>query len=206
MGQNIPAPTISIIVPTNGQREESLKRCLKSIEKHTKVSYEVFIERGGDCVSWAINNGLRKAKGKYLTIPNIADDIEVTDGWDTEMIKFLDSGYGAGVHHVKNADGSFESFGGFVNPERMNMDANVSPDYGGYMMVKREVFEKVGYMDEDFKPIYCEDADYGLRIWEAGYKIGVCPTSIIIHHHAMEGRKHGGNNMELLKEKHRDWF
>jgi GT2 family glycosyltransferase len=198
-------PTFTIIVPTNGQREDSLQRCIESIKKHTKVSYELFIERGGDCVSWAINNGLRKSRGKYITIPNIADDIEVTEGWDTEMVKFLesDTSLGAGVHAVYHPDGSLESYGGFVYPEALNYDPNGSPDYGGYMVVKREVFEKVGLMDENFKPIYCEDADYGLRIWEAGYKIGVCPESKLIHHHAQGGRKKVNQaNKDYLLEKH----
>jgi len=200
-------PTLSIIIPTNGQREDSLKRCLESIKKHTKVSYEVFVERGGDCVSWAINNGLRKAKGDFITIPNIADDIEVTKGWDTQMIDYLKSRkkVGAGVHTVYNEDGSLESYGGFVSPERLNLDPYDMPDYGGYMLVKREVFEKVGLMDEKFKPIYCEDADYGLRIWEAGYKIGVCETSKLIHHHAIEGRREGrAENREYLLKKHKN--
>jgi GT2 family glycosyltransferase len=199
-------PTLTIIVPTNGSREDQLKVCIKSIKKHTKLPYELFIERGGDCVSWAINNGLRKAKGEYITIPNIADDIEVTEGWDTEMVDYLRARkkIGAGVHAVYNADGSLESYGGFVSPERLNLDPYDYPDYGGYMLVKREVFEKVGFMDENFKPIYSEDADYGLRIWEAGYKIGVCPESKLIHHHAREGRKQGKQeNRDYLLAKHK---
>lgn len=198
-------PLTSIIIPTLRKRPDSLKRLLDSIEKYTN-NYEILYAEGGDCYSASMNNALRKAKGDYLTIPGIADDIEVTKGWLTNMINFMScrKKIGAGVFKVSKPNGNIECYGGFIQPERYNLDPFEMPDYGGYMLVKRECFDKVGLMDEQFKPIYCEDADYGLRVWESGYRIAVCLDSEIIHHHEEEGRVYKSGNKEYLLEKHKD--
>jgi GT2 family glycosyltransferase len=50
---------------------------------------------------------------------------------------------------------------------------------GAGSMMPREVFEKVGRLDEQF--FYHVDADYCKRITEAGYKCYYLPTASIIH-------------------------
>jgi glycosyltransferase involved in cell wall biosynthesis len=189
------APLISIIVPTLRQRPDSLKRTLDSISKYTPIPYEIILAEGGDCYSASMNIALKKAKGKFVTIPGIADDIEVQEGWVDDLK--------TGVFQVFNPDGTLESYGGFVNPEVFNTDSETEPDYGGYGIVSREVFEAVGLMDENFKPIYCEDADYGLRIHEAGFNLPVL-SGKITHYHEESGRVLGcGNNKEYLWKKHK---
>lgn len=54
---------------------------------------------------------------------------------------------------------------------------------GCSMMVKREVFEKVGLLDEKFFA-YLEDLDFCLRAKQAGYKLIYVPRSIIWHKNA----------------------
>ncbi len=151
------SPFTSIIVPTRRQRPESLRRLLDSIDKYTR-DYEVLFAEGGDCYSASMNNALRKAKGDYLTIPGIADDIEVTQGWLSNMLEFMQKNpeVGMGAFKVSHPFGGVESYGGFITPaERFNTDPNGEPQYCGYGLVTRECFEKVGLMDENFKPIYC---------------------------------------------------
>ncbi len=199
-------PLTSIVIPTLRKRPNSLQRLLKSIEKYTN-NYELLFAEGGDCYSASMNNALKKAKGEYLTIPGIADDIEVTRGWLDRMIGFMKKNprVGMGAFKVSHPFGGVESYGGYITPvERFNTDPNGEPQYCGYGLVNRACFEKVGLMDENFKPIYCEDVDYGLRIWEAGYKVKVCPSANIIHHHEQEGREmNTGKNKEYLWKKHK---
>lgn len=51
---------------------------------------------------------------------------------------------------------------------------------GCSMLIKREVIERVGKMDEEFF-LYEEDADYCLRIADAGYTLIYCPKAVIFH-------------------------
>lgn len=51
---------------------------------------------------------------------------------------------------------------------------------GCALLVKREVVEKVGVLEDDYF-LYYEDADYSLRIRNAGYKTMYAPKSKIYH-------------------------
>ncbi len=62
---------------------------------------------------------------------------------------------------------------------------------GCAMLVKKEVFRKIGLLDEDFF-LYWEDADFSFRAKKAGFKLGVAMSSWIDHYE----RKKNGSNMK----------
>ncbi len=51
---------------------------------------------------------------------------------------------------------------------------------GAAIMVRREVFEQIGFLDEAFY-LYYEEADWCLRARQGGYKILAVPSAIIWH-------------------------
>ena len=51
---------------------------------------------------------------------------------------------------------------------------------GCAMFVRREVFERVGFLDDRFF-IYCEELDWCLRTRRAGWRLEVVPESVIWH-------------------------
>ena len=65
---------------------------------------------------------------------------------------------------------------------------------GSFMMIKRGIIEKVGYLDEDFF-MYCEDIDYCHRINKEGGKIYYVPASQIIHYKGESTKK---NNLDYV--------
>lgn len=70
------------------------------------------------------------------------------------------------------------------------------------MMVKREIIEEVGLLDEDFF-MYWEDADWCYRIKAAGWKIYYVPGAQIIH---LEGASSNGKDNKLIIEFHKSVF
>lgn len=52
---------------------------------------------------------------------------------------------------------------------------------GFALLIKRKVFDEVGFLDERFTPGNYEDNDYGMRVLQAGYKNILCKNSFIIH-------------------------
>ena len=72
------------------------------------------------------------------------------------------------------------------NPERPQ---EVDQPAGAFLMVRREVLETVGLLDEDFTPIWFEDVDLCLRIHLAGYRIRYVPTAVAQHEggHSLHG-------------------
>ncbi|MGQ9841835.1 MAG: glycosyltransferase family 2 protein [Anaerolineae bacterium] len=51
---------------------------------------------------------------------------------------------------------------------------------GAAMLIRREVFERVGLMDEDFF-LYFEEVDWCLKVRQAGYRILAVPASLVWH-------------------------
>ncbi|MCR5439580.1 MAG: glycosyltransferase family 2 protein [Selenomonas sp.] len=52
---------------------------------------------------------------------------------------------------------------------------------GFCLLFKREVYQKIGGLDERFSPGNFEDDDYSLRIWQAGYELLLCRDTFIHH-------------------------
>ena len=51
------------------------------------------------------------------------------------------------------------------------------------VMMRRETFEKVGFLDEGFSPAFFEDDDYSFRTLYAGFHNGYVNTTFILHNH-----------------------
>ena len=76
----------------------------------------------------------------------------------------------------------------------------------GYcILIKRDVFNKVGYLDETYTPGYIEDNDYSLRILKEGYKLYLCHDCYIYHHLGVEFRKDLTKLYQIL-DKNRNYF
>jgi GT2 family glycosyltransferase len=59
---------------------------------------------------------------------------------------------------------------------------------GCCMLVKREVFERVGLFDEAYFS-YGEDAEFSLRVKKAGYKLVYAPEAVIYHKVDLQAKK-----------------
>ena len=79
---------------------------------------------------------------------------------------------------------------------------------GSFMMMKREVYEKVGGFDEQFF-MYGEDLDFCYRIQKNGYKVYYYPGTQIIHYKGESTKRSGLDEtkyfydaMHLFVKKH----
>ncbi|MDO8487440.1 MAG: glycosyltransferase family 2 protein [Candidatus Curtissbacteria bacterium] len=64
---------------------------------------------------------------------------------------------------------------------------------GACMLIKKEVFEKIGLLDEKYF-LYLEDMDFCVRVKKAGFKIKFCPGAILWHKNAVSA---GGSGSKL---------
>lgn len=69
---------------------------------------------------------------------------------------------------------------------------------GCCMLIKRQVFEKIGFFDERFF-LYFEDADFCTRARMAGLKVAVEQKSVIIHNLIEGVKKPLSSQVELIK-------
>ena len=192
---------VSIII-VNWNEKEMLRKCLESIKSNTiYYPYEIIVVDNNSNdgsqemikmyfpwvklienkenlgFSRANNIGIKTSKGEYVLLLN--NDTEVKKGWLMNLIEFAENNKKFGVVGPKllYQDGSVQQLKGYP-------DTSKEVDFvtGAAFLIKREVINKVGLLDEGFSPIYYEDKDYCMRVLKAGYKIGYTSSSVIVHH------------------------
>jgi GT2 family glycosyltransferase len=122
----------------------------------------------------AVNQGLKASQAPYVCILN--NDIVVTEGWLERMVEFAECHPEAGLLNPdQNHDPGkpmpldLEAFARSRVQDRgkwMELDHCT----GGCLLVKREVIQKVGVLDEAYGAGYFEDNDYSRRAQQAGYR------------------------------------
>lgn len=153
----------------------------------------IVVLNAGNNLGWmgGINGGLEWAlahdPAKYICFIN--DDVQIMEhdyGWLPKMIAAFDKpGVGA-VGPTSNAIMGYQSFNHIGLPPYLETAALS----GMCMLVKREVIEKIGNLDESLPG--GDDLDYSIRIRNAGYRLGICRRTFLYHHYAATGKRvHG---------------
>jgi GT2 family glycosyltransferase len=143
------------------------------------------------------NKGAKAAKGDYFLFFN--NDAQITENAIELMASTLDNDPAIGIvgpkvlypaGHLQEAgcklfpDGS----SGFIgldddpNLERYNYSKEVDYVSGCSLMIRKEVFEKVGGFSLEFEPGYCEDVDLCMKTRNEGYKIWYNHQATIYHY------------------------
>ena len=82
----------------------------------------------------------------------------------------------------------------YLDPDSISEVEAIS---GSFMMVRREVIEQVGFLDEAFF-MYGEDLDWCYRIHQAGWKIIYLPTTQIIHYKGRSAKEAPFDNLRIF--------
>jgi N-acetylglucosaminyl-diphospho-decaprenol L-rhamnosyltransferase len=154
------------------------------------------------------NIGIERAHGRHILLLN--PDTEVVGDALSQLVAYLDLNLDVGVVSgmLKNPDGSIQSsrrrFPNFKTAvfestwfeplaprsvlqdyyaEDLPLDKPVDVDWltGASLMVRHEVIDQVGLMDEGYF-MYSEELDWCRRIKDAGWRIVFIPTAVIIHY------------------------
>ncbi|MHC1682476.1 MAG: glycosyltransferase [Clostridiaceae bacterium] len=140
------------------------------------------------------NQGIEIAKGDSILLLN--NDTVVTANWLENLTTCLYSSKEIGaVGPVTNSSAYFQAIETKYNSiEEMQLFARefnkINKDkyeerlklIGFCMLIKKEVIDKVGFLDEIFTPGNYEDDDYSIRIKKAGYKLILCKNTFIHHY------------------------
>ena len=170
----------------------------------------------------AINNlAVRHCGGKILCFLN--NDIEViNENWLTEMtshaVRAEIGAVGALLYFPDNtiqhagvivgmsgcADHWYSGVGRYAPtfPERLRHVQSVSAVTGACMVLRREIFEKVGGFNEDQLPVAFNDIDLCLKLKENGYRNLFTPHAELYHHEsATRGRDDSPEKVSRLSKE-----
>lgn len=109
---------------------------------------------------------------------------------------------------LQHAGGVVDAFGprhhGYLaKPEEFSERRDVDFVTFACALIKREVLERIGYMDEGYAPIYYEDADFCLRARAAGFRIVYEPAATLLHKESVSMNKQPPRPKLLLQERNR---
>lgn len=140
-----------------------------------------------------VNKGVKKATKKYFFLMN--SDVVLRDDSFKKAIdhfkknkKLFAVGFaqiekdgkivGANTCYFKN---------GFINNSHKKIsDKKIEKIFwaeGGASIFRRDLFIKLGSLDELFNPFYWEDIDLSYRAWKSGYQVIFDPNILVEHHH-----------------------
>jgi GT2 family glycosyltransferase len=146
--------------------------------------------------SGGCNVGLRMAMGDVLVLLN--QDTRVQSNWLTTLVKVLQrSEMGVAGCKILYPDGqTIQHAGGWIEwplglahhygqGERDvgQWDNSCQVEYvtGAALAFRRDILERVGFLDEAFWPGYFEDVDFCLRVRDAGAEVWYISDAVVIH-------------------------
>ena len=215
-----------IVVIENNSTEDSIFDYYKKIEEKNNIKVLYYPEKQFN-YSKIINYGVKNTDGEYIVQLNNDTEL-ITSDWLEKMIGMNqreDVGavgvklyypdetiqhagtiigvYGVAGHVFK---GLYKNTHGYF--ARDSHIQNLSAVTAACMMAKRSVYEKVGYMDEDFAVAF-NDIDFCLKIIEAGYLIIYNPFVELKHYESKsrgaedtpEKQKRFQNEIDLFYKK-----
>ncbi len=139
-----------------------------------------------------VNLGIKKALAKKAEMVLLINpDIKISQTQIKKLSEF-DGDIIAPVLTFKRGGKKIYDFGGKVNwligrtTHWENTSGLVDYVSGACMLIRREVFEKIGFFDEKYF-MYFEDADFCLRATNAGFTVSVA-KNISVEHQIKEQR------------------
>lgn len=193
-------PLVSIVIPTLN-RYEYLKDVFKDLEKQNYKNFEVIVVDQTDNFKdefykgwnfdlkywyqeekalWkARNEAIKIAKGDYILLYD--DDSLVEENWIEEHLKCLDyfrADLSSGVSISVVGDEVPKHYSYFRWSDQLDT---------GNVLLKKSIFNEIGYFDRQFEKQRMGDGEFGLRAYLIGYKNISNPKAKRIHLKVSEG-------------------
>jgi len=163
-----------------------------------------------------VNQGIQTAAGEYVLLLN--NDTAVSPGWLGNMIRCLESDESIGIvgplsNYVKAPQLVKVDYTNMEEVLRFSTEFNKTSDpskwfeldmaVGFCMLIRRQVINEVGLLDERFGIGFFEDDDYCRRAKEKGYKI-MCAGDTFVHHFG--SASFIGNKIDNKSLAKRNWL
>lgn len=142
------------------------------------------------------NAGAAEARGEFLVFLN--NDTQVTPGWMDALLRCFTERAQCGIAGSRLiypdgrlqeagalvfADGGGWNVGRFESRNETAYRYRRQTDYvsGAALMIRREVFQRIGGFDARFSPAYFEDVDLAFAVRRLGLQVWYEPASTVVH-------------------------
>jgi GT2 family glycosyltransferase len=191
----------TVVVNYRSERK-LLEQCLQSVQSNKVIVIDNSQDNRGfaKAVNWGIKEAIRQgAEAVFLLNP----DARIIQGNLSDLLKEKAEIVGAVIEDKSGWDygGAVDWWWGktkHVNRESLSANRQINYVSGCAMLIKKAVWEKIGFLDERFF-LYYEDVDYCLRAQKAGFKIGLCPQVKVFHQLKKVEERPWRQNWQLIK-------
>ena len=142
------------------------------------------------------NSASKYASGKYIVFLN--NDTQVQERWLESMLELIESDVTIGMvgSRLVYPDGSLQEAGGIIWADGSGWNygrgrSPLDPEYnyvkdvdyisGASIMIRRDLWKKIGGFDERYAPAYYEDSDLAFSVRKQGYRVVYQPQSVVVH-------------------------
>jgi len=167
------------------------------------------------------NAGAAAARGDLLLFLN--NDTCVTAGWLDALVRCLDEAPHAGLVGAKLvypdgrlqeaggivfSDGSGWNYGRFDDPDDPRYSFRREADYcsGAAILLRTELFRRLGGFDARYAPAYYEDTDLAFAVRAAGLKVYCEPAAIVVHFEGITSGTDTSAGIKRFQPINRDKF
>jgi len=196
--KNTSYPNFELIIVDNASKDGTVDY-LKELSI-AKSNVMILLNDENEGFAKGNNQGIRASSGEYIILLN--NDTIVTPAWLTKLVNYLKQDQTIGmVGPVTNCIGNEAMIPtNYSTTEEMLefaeqyteehdkdfFEINVLAMF--CIAVRKEIFNLIGFLDEQFQIGMFEDDDFALRVKEKGYKL-ICAEDIFLHHFNNSGFK-----------------
>ena len=198
---------VDFLVFDNGSNDNSVE-----MVKDEFPDVELLISPNNIGYPRALNIAFSKANTPLAVQVN--SDVIVHKNWLTPLVKCLQSYPDVAMAggRVLFPDGSTQFCGNLFGPTRMALsDWPFDPGekltdvgfHGPYFLIRKKVWQEAGGFEEGYSPGYGEDAEMGVSLRLAGWRVVFVPGSRVTHLVSRTASSLGRKKMMQISEKHR---
>ncbi|MDP8298686.1 MAG: glycosyltransferase [Candidatus Tantalella remota] len=182
-----------LIIVDNASTEPEVKKYIMDVKGNETVSIEKVFSPENAGFAAGMNKGLRLSDAPFVCILN--NDCVVADGWIEEMLNVALSRDDIGlVNPQSNTFGSRPDKGISINDhaslirDRKGKFVELGHAIGFACLIKKEVIDRIGYLDEAYEGVCYEDTDFAAKAYEKGF-ISVMAEGSYVFHEEQASRK-----------------
>lgn len=228
-GLPVPSAEAGVVIPVLGMVDYTIG-CLDGLRRHGEgVSMVVVVDNGstdgtadalsrrpdvtvirnpenlGCAAAW--NQGARAVPAEWVAILN--NDVLLTPGWLSGLLEFAEE-EGADIVSpaIREGERNYDVEAYAVEfVRRMGGVTRRGVADGICFLVRRKVFDTIGYFDENFRIGQFEDADFFRRAREAGFRLATTGRSFIHHFGSVtQDSLRGSRSMRPYEAENREYF
>lgn len=206
-----------IVIVDNGSTDGTHEFLRRYANKYSNVKIITNESNAGYAVG--NNQGIKAVQGDYIVLLN--NDVVVTSGWLTRMIGHLEESCEVGmvgpvsnsvsgaqlIHRVpySNNLSQMHNFAREIEEKNAGQTESCMRLVGFCLLVRKEVLEIIGGLDEGYMTGNFEDDDLCLRSWIAGYR-NVIAKDVFVHHFGSMSFKENSIDYSCTMDTNRSHF